>query len=213
MVVHKLVAFTLIAFASAVVISAESENGTRTKDTTLEYFGPDEYRNIRDALKRTVEVKFKDVAFRDAVSALADMQNIPIWVDEQTISQAGISIEPKANLSLPSVSLASCLVLLLDSYDLDFTLKHDVLCITTKEAVRSTNIALIYRINSDFNSQDIAKLIEKEARSLQASGENARGTIVQVLRRSNVEDRSIYLYINANRYTHNSIKRTLKLLE
>lgn len=207
----RLSLLTVFAFSFASDLNycqAEESN-----DSALHFFAPKLYEQIQEAMHRRYDVNFKDVSLNKVVSSLSDLGNVPMWVDEDAATKAGLKLDSSISICLPTVSFSSALTLILAQFDLDYTFKHEVIYITTKSDVRSTNLPFVYRIQSGFVVDDVAALIEKEANSLQGAFNDLPPPVVQTLRRSDENDKSVYLYVKANRYTHQAVEKALKMLD
>jgi hypothetical protein len=87
---------------------------------------------IRQALREPTEINFSETPLREALAYLKDRHEIPIWANEQYLTDEGVAIDTPVTLALTDVTLESALELLLDRLQLDFYIKDEVLQITTK---------------------------------------------------------------------------------
>jgi general secretion pathway protein D len=118
---------------------------------------------IWEKLKQPVLVDFKARPLPEVVKTLSDMTGILIHIDQQGLAMEGFTSDMPITLSLPShISLKSALNLMLNSQNLDFVVRNEVLMITSARNTAQANVARTYNVRdlvlpipnfvSDYNS-------------------------------------------------------------
>jgi hypothetical protein len=106
---------------------------------------------IASALDKPTNVEFLDLALEDCLTFLKEYHGINVWLDKQTVTEEGVSLDQPITLKLAEVRLESVLNLLLQPLQLDFVVQDEVLKITTS--------AWTYD-HPETQTYDIANLIE-----------------------------------------------------
>jgi hypothetical protein len=106
---------------------------------------------IMAALDKPTNVEFLDLALEDCIQYLKEYHSINIWLDKQSITEEGVSLDQPITLKLAEVRLESILNLLLQPLQLDFVVQDEVLKITSS--------AWAYD-HPETQTYDVAKLIE-----------------------------------------------------
>lgn len=118
---------------------------------------------IWDKIKQPVLVDFKAQPLSEVAKTLSDMTGIPIHLDQAGLAMEGFTSEMPVTLSLPSqISLRSALNLILNSQNLDFVVRDEVLMITSSRSTSQANVRRTYNVKdlvlpvpnfvSDYNS-------------------------------------------------------------
>jgi hypothetical protein len=132
----RLTALVCLAFAAAVV-SAAGDDSPQPKPAkvvlnAVAFVGGDPL--IMKALDEPTDLDFVETPLKDVVQAISIRHdNIPILLDNKSITDAGSSADTPITFQLRGISLKSALRLMLHAHDLDFVLSHDVLVITSAE--------------------------------------------------------------------------------
>ncbi len=102
---------------------------------------------IREKMVESIDVTFDNRPLSQAMETINQMTGIPIYIDPIGISAEGITSGQPVTLQLGGtpISLKSALNLMLDPYGLTYTIKNEVLNITSKQ---TTNRELIKRVYS-----------------------------------------------------------------
>lgn len=123
------------------------------------------------ALAEPTEVDFQDVPLDEAIDLLAERHGIEIEVNAAAVEEAGATIDSPANLAVRDISLRSALNLLLAPHGLTWTIEHDLLTVTSREAADFALTTRVYPIGdlltaSTQESFDANNLIELLWRSV-----------------------------------------------
>lgn len=106
---------------------------------------------IAQALDYRVSVDVRGALLPDLLDYLADVlpddQKISIVVARQKISEAGISLDHPVSLKVRDVRLRSALALILSDSGLNWTIRDEVLLITTQEAAAANLVTRVYDVN------------------------------------------------------------------
>jgi hypothetical protein len=136
----RLPALVCVAFA-AFVLSAVGDDKPQPKPAKVAlnavvFVGGDPL--IMKVLDEPTDMDFVETPLKDVVQAISVRRdNIPIQLDDKSITDAGGSADTPITFQLRGVSLKSALRLMLHAHDLDFVLSHDVLVITSAEKPRT----------------------------------------------------------------------------
>jgi hypothetical protein len=99
-----------------------------------EYFprpNKDEEKIIK-ALDKATTVEFLDLPLEDCITFVKEYQNIPIYVDRNSLTEAQIKLDAPVTLKMQGARLESVLNLLLGPVQLEFLVEDDVLKIMTR---------------------------------------------------------------------------------
>ncbi len=119
---------------------------------------------IREKLTEQVDVAFDGRPLSQAMQTLSEMTGIPIYLDQLGLSAEGIASDQRVSLNLngQSVSLKSALNLMLESLNLTYVIKDEVLKITSRETSNRERRTYTYNVRdlvipipnfvSDYNS-------------------------------------------------------------
>lgn len=98
-------------------------------------------------LKHPVLVDFKNRPLSEVVRVLSDMSGVLMHIDEPSLALEGVTSETPVTLSLPSqISLRSALNLLLNTQNLDFQVRNEVLMITSARNTGQANVQRTYSV-------------------------------------------------------------------
>jgi hypothetical protein len=86
---------------------------------------------IAAALDKATIVDFQDLALEEALTFLGEYHGVNIWLDKQSLTDEGVSLDQPVTLKLAGVRLESILNLLLQPLQLDWVVQDEVLKITT----------------------------------------------------------------------------------
>jgi RNA polymerase sigma factor (sigma-70 family) len=105
-----------------------------TRDELSMNVRPATEHKILEALERTTRIDFVDEPLADAISFLKELHGIQILVDQAALDELGISTDATVNLQVSDISLRSALKHLLRNLGLTYTVRDEVMLITTPEA-------------------------------------------------------------------------------
>lgn len=102
---------------------------------------------IWDKLKQPILVDFKSRPLAEVVRTLSDMTGILIHIDQASLANEGHTSDMPITLSLPSqISLQSALNIILNSQNLDFVVRNEVLLITSAKNTAQANVPRTYNV-------------------------------------------------------------------
>jgi hypothetical protein len=90
-------------------------------------------QRILTKLEDETVLEFNEAPLSEVVDFLKSAQEIPIVINKAALDDVGLGTDTPVTISISGVSLRSALDLMLESLDLDFTIRHEVLMITTPE--------------------------------------------------------------------------------
>ncbi len=102
---------------------------------------------IYEKLKQPVLVDFVERPLREVMRVLSDMTGVMVHIDQAGLAMEGYTSDMPVTLSLPSqISLRSALSLLLNTHNLDFQVRNEVLVITSARSTAASNRQVTYRV-------------------------------------------------------------------
>ncbi|MBM4088116.1 MAG: hypothetical protein FJ276_01610 [Planctomycetes bacterium] len=90
-------------------------------------------QRILTKLEDEIVLEFVDAPLAEVVDYLKSAMEIPVVINKAALDDVGLGTDTPVTISVSGVSLRSALDLMLESLDLDFTIRHEVLMITTPE--------------------------------------------------------------------------------
>lgn len=209
---------TMLTFAILLQPARSAEPTLDDKSTTeasgvaesFTVLASETYRSINAALTRKTYGGVDEVPLYLLMQSFADDFNIPIRIDNEELENQEINPAAPVTLSHEQMTLRSALDLILSPLKLDFVYRDEVLCITSRSAVKATPITLLYEISTPYSDNDVAALLERTAESM--SDNESPKPIVQLLSRSDAANPKRHLFVRANKHTHDEVQTTLKLL-
>lgn len=106
---------------------------------------------IAQALEYHVSVDVNGALLPDLLDYLADIlpddQKISIVIARRKIAEAGVNLDHPVSLKVRDVRLRSALALILAESGLDWTVRDEVLLITTQEAAAANVVTRVYDVN------------------------------------------------------------------
>ena len=94
-------------------------------------------RNIYNKLSEKVDVDYTNTPVRQILDDFSVKLNFPLYIDENSILDAGASTDDPVTLAIGEVSLRSALRLILEASELTYVIEDEVMKITTKDAASS----------------------------------------------------------------------------
>ncbi len=115
---------------------------------------------IRHALGDTTSLQFLEQPLADIVAFLEDRHKIEFQLDTTALDTAGVNKDTQATIDVEGIPLGSALKLMLEQLDLTYTIRDEVLLITTMEEVEQELTTRIYPVKdliaADTNAGDAA---------------------------------------------------------
>jgi hypothetical protein len=115
---------------------------------------PSREEKIEEALREPTELEFLETPLQDVVDTLEDHHKIQILIDQRALDEIGIPSDTPITFSLTGVSLQSGLNLILRPLDLTWTIRDEVLLITTPEEAENMLVPKVYDVDDLVTCQD-----------------------------------------------------------
>jgi RNA polymerase sigma factor (sigma-70 family) len=115
---------------------------------------PSAAEKIEAALREPAEVDFIETPLMDVIDKLAEMHHLNILIDQRALDDVGIPADCPITFSLSGVSLQSALNLMLRDLDLTWTIRDEVLLITTPEEAEIMLVTKVYEVGDLVMCQD-----------------------------------------------------------
>jgi type II secretory pathway component GspD/PulD (secretin) len=103
-------------------------------------------RAIEYKLNEPITLNFKDTPLKDVIADLRSLSNINIVPNDRALSEAGINLEQRLDLSVNNIPLKSALNHLLDKVKLTYAIKENVLSITTQDDGKGKLRTVVYPV-------------------------------------------------------------------
>ena len=102
---------------------------------------------IEEALAKTIHVDFDETPLMEVINQLQDHFGIAMIIDHRALNDVGIGTDTPITASYHGMSLHSALNLMLHELGLAFTLRHEVVFITTPEEEENILITKVYDVS------------------------------------------------------------------
>lgn len=100
------------------------------------------------ALESPTQVDFVDTPLTDAIQYLKDLHKIEIQLDAKALEASGVALDKPVTRNVAGVSLRAALDLILQELALVWTIRDDVLLITTPKALPSRLTTKVYDLSN-----------------------------------------------------------------
>ena len=101
---------------------------------------------IEQAVEEIVSIDFRDARLDDAIAQLSARHNVPMLLDQKGLVDAAVDPSAPVTCSIRGLSLRTALDLMLDEFDLTWTIQDQVLKITSKEKADEILTTKIYPV-------------------------------------------------------------------
>ncbi|QDT32113.1 RNA polymerase sigma factor [Thalassoglobus polymorphus] len=106
-------------------------NGNPGAAISVEHNQSPAEEKIEAALETIVGFEFPGNMLSDVAALLSEQHEIPILIDEEELSNEGLSVDDEVKATVSGVSMRNGLELMLEPLELTYVIKNDVLMITT----------------------------------------------------------------------------------
>jgi hypothetical protein len=103
-------------------------------------------RKIDEALTKPTQMEFVETPLQDVVDFLKEYHGIEIQLDKKALDQANVATDAAVTLNLKGVRLVSALNLMLGKLDLAWTVRDDVLLITSQDNSEALAVTKLYAV-------------------------------------------------------------------
>lgn len=121
---------------------------------------------IRQALRDVTTLRYQEQPLGDVVAELKDRHKIEIQLDTAALDAAGVTSDTPVTIDVAGLPLGEALDLMLKQLELSFTIRDEVLLVTTPEEFETQLVTRIYPVSD---------LVLAEARAAAGSSNNASG--------------------------------------
>jgi hypothetical protein len=101
---------------------------------------PADDERLEQALTRRGSLHVVEAPLHEVVSSLSEQFHAPIVLSPKKLEEAGINVDVPVTRQIESAPLESILRLVLDELDLDFTIRHSVILVSTPENLESPDM-------------------------------------------------------------------------
>lgn len=130
-------------------------------------------RAIYEELALETSLQFPDNTLREVIDYISQSHDIAIQLDHKALSEAGIDPETRINMTVSGIKLRSALALMLENVEgtqLDYTVDHEILHITTADKVVLRYYDLVGE-DEDGRIENFAQAVEEYATKGMVSSE------------------------------------------
>ncbi|MEX2561392.1 MAG: hypothetical protein WD403_15825 [Pirellulales bacterium] len=120
---------------------------------------------ISDALLEPVRISLENVPLEDLLASIEQTHGIEVQIDRTALTDAGVDDRAPVTIDVAGIGLRSALGVLLDPLDLSWTIRNDVLLITTEQAAEEMLDTRIYDVR-DLVSDGVTPDTESDYESL-----------------------------------------------
>ena len=107
---------------------------------------PSAEKRIERALNEPTTMEFVDAPLSDVVEHLAGLHKIEIQIDQRALDDVGLGTDTSVTRNVKGVSLRSALNLMLHDLQVTYTLRDEVLLITTPEEAANRLLTKVYDV-------------------------------------------------------------------
>jgi len=164
-----------------------------------------EHNRILAALESDTEFEFQNISFQDALKQIAQRHAINIVLDNQSLEQVRSQRDVRGadvHLIISNVRLRSALKVLLEPFDLDYTIEDEVLKIAAAREIAALQSTVAYNV-APLVKDDVTELAEAVHKSLPATARPA----------ATVSGYRNVLLVTGNRHVQESARRSLRLID
>ena len=122
------------------------------------------HAEIRDKLKQRIDVDYQNIPLNEVVAELGEKLTTPLVIDQLGLEEAGVPQDQPVSIKLTGVSGKSVLRLLLEKFGLGYTIRDEVVMITTKEHANEAKILRVY------NCRDLLNMVPQIPASMLIQG-------------------------------------------
>ncbi|MDP6443047.1 MAG: hypothetical protein QF805_04580, partial [Pirellulaceae bacterium] len=102
------------------------------------------HEQIREKLSDDTVLNLKDAPLSEAITFLQDLHEIPVIIDKRALEDVGYDETTPVTANVTGVSLRSALKVLLSEHDLTYTIRDEMLVITSQEASEYEPLTRMY---------------------------------------------------------------------
>ncbi|HVU87599.1 MAG TPA: hypothetical protein VHD36_09775, partial [Pirellulales bacterium] len=114
----------------------------------------DSRAKILEHLEELTDLEFADTPLSDVVDYIKSKHEFEIQLDTKGLTDAAVDASAPVTKSLKGISLRSALDLILDDFDLTYTIRDEVLQITSREKADEILYTQIYRVDEIVGERD-----------------------------------------------------------
>lgn len=140
--IHKQVS----TFLQAYRVIVENDRDADVTQPTAIILGQQEYESIRAALDEPVTVETMDASFSEVIRLIGESMQIPIVIDSIALEDFGIDLGTPITVDVKDIPLRFALPRILNELELTYTLRDEVLLVTTPEVDESQLLIGFYPV-------------------------------------------------------------------
>lgn len=114
------------------------------ENRTPSHAGDAAQRRILRVLDEPISMNFIETPLQDAVRQMSETLDIPILIETRTLEDMGLSADSPVSISLKDVTTGSFLRLMLRPLELSYTIRDEVLLITSGQAAEEIVTLRVY---------------------------------------------------------------------
>ncbi len=124
-------------------------------------YQPESVQRIEAALESPTQLEFVDTPLADAVDVISQQHSVTILIDVVALADVGVPADEPINLIIGEIKLESALNLMLRNLDLDYTIRDEVLTITSAEVAQEVRDTRVYDLRQlpNVQGESLAEII------------------------------------------------------
>jgi hypothetical protein len=126
----------------AAVIAQAPEAAAKAESAKSKVVGRN--AEISDVLNRRMDLKYEEVPLRDVFAQLTEQTGVTFYVSAKKLDEAGVTPDAPLSSNFRNIRLSTGLELILSNLELTYTIRDDVILITTPEDAESRLETRVY---------------------------------------------------------------------
>lgn len=135
-----------LVFISLFLISLSATSQAQTGFAVLDPASAAITEQLEQALQQRGSIDFVETPLQELMEVMGQQFRVPFVLQATKLEEAAVSLNTPVTKKISNLPLESILELLLDELELDFTIRHNVILITTPEDVESQLDTRLYPV-------------------------------------------------------------------
>lgn len=106
---------------------------------------PEEQR-IESSLTRPVTLSFENAPLKQVITHIATIADVNVVLDESGLADESLTISTPVSIDVQGIQLKNALVLLLEPLNMGYTIKNEVLKITSEQRLQGQAVVVTYSV-------------------------------------------------------------------
>ena len=106
---------------------------------------PEEQR-IESSLSRPVTLSFENAPLKQVITHIATLADVNVVLDESGLADESLSVSTPVSIDVQGIQLKNALILLLEPLNMGYTIKNEVLKITSEQRLQGQAVVVTYSV-------------------------------------------------------------------